>query len=94
MVSLSRLPRHPLFSRKEANKLILPEFDVPFCGGDCLATGNPALSSIPADVAPGFPNASAFKTFIVPKTGHGLNLEYSHEMTYHTAQKFLVGNGL
>ncbi|KAF2237155.1 hypothetical protein EV356DRAFT_442255 [Viridothelium virens] len=74
--------------------VITGERDVPFCGGDCLATGNPALPNIPDDVKPDFPNASVFKTFIVPASGHGLNLEYSHKTTYHVAQQFLNENGL
>jgi len=50
------------------------ERDIPYCGGDCLATGDPALPSIPAASKPYFPNAAVFEAFIVPGAGHGLNL--------------------
>lgn len=48
------------------------ERDIPFCGGNCLATGNPDLPSIPASSGMIFKNASAFEAYIVPKAGHGL----------------------
>jgi pimeloyl-ACP methyl ester carboxylesterase len=68
--------------------------DLPFCGGDCLATGDPALASIPAGVQKFLPAASRYETFIVPNAGHGLNYEYSHETTFQHISQFLVGNGL
>lgn len=71
-----------------------PERDIPYCGGDCLATGNPALASIPAASKMFFPNAQAFEAFIVPNAGHGLNLQYSHPLTYGTINNYLVQNGL
>jgi len=74
--------------------ILTGERDVPYCGGDCLATGNASLPNIPSSSTQYFPNASAFDVFIVPGAGHGLNLEYSHETTYHTAQQFLLQNGL
>lgn len=67
--------------------------DLPFCGGNCLATGDPSLSSIPAAVAQHFPQSHNFQTYIVPDSGHGLNLEYSHEITYQQISQFLLGNG-
>lgn len=67
--------------------------DVPFCGGNCLATGDPSVASIPAGVQKYLPAASPYETFIVPGAGHGLNLEYSHETTYQHVGQFLVGNG-
>ncbi|KAI1616062.1 Alpha/Beta hydrolase protein [Exophiala viscosa] len=67
--------------------------DLPYCGGNCLATGNPAISSIPAAVKEYFPDSSNFQSFIVPDSGHGLNLEYTHEITYQQISQFLVGNG-
>lgn len=74
--------------------IVTGERDLPFCGGDCLATGNPALASIPAASAGSFPNAAPFEAFIVPGSGHGLNLEYSHPTTYGTIFNFLAQNGL
>lgn len=70
------------------------ENDTPYCGGDCLATGNPALASIPAASKMFFPNAQNFEAFIVPGTGHGLNLAYSHPTTYGTMLNYLAQNGL
>lgn len=68
--------------------------DVAFCGGDCLATGDPALASIPAGVRNFLPAAKRFEAFIVPGAGHALNFEYSHETTFQKISQFLVGNGL
>lgn len=74
--------------------VITGEHDTPYCGGDCYATGNPALASIPAASKMFFPNAAPFEVSIVPGAGHGLNLEYSHPTTYGTILEFLSGNGL
>ena len=49
------------------------ERDIPFCGGDCYATGKPDLASIPAASAKAFPIAKVFNASIVPGAGHGLN---------------------
>lgn len=73
--------------------IVTGEHDTPYCGGDCYATGNPDLASIPAASAQFFPNAAPFDVFIVPGTGHGLNFEYSHPTTYSTILSFLSGNG-
>lgn len=67
--------------------------DVPFCGGDCLATGDPSIASIPAGVQAFVPNSKSYETFIVPKAGHGLNLEYSASETYQHIGNFLAANG-
>lgn len=74
--------------------VITGEHDTPYCGGDCYATGNPALASIPAASAMFLPNASPFEAFIVPGAGHGLNLQYTHPITYQTILNFLTQNGL
>lgn len=63
--------------------------DVPFCGGDCLLTGDPSLPNIPSSSKSNFPNAQDFQVVIVPEAGHGLNLEYSHEYTYQQMLEFL-----
>lgn len=67
--------------------------DIPFCGGNCLATGGVA-PSIPAQARSTLPNAKNFQAFIVPEAGHGLNLEYSHPLTYGTILNYLLQNGL
>ncbi|KAK5078699.1 hypothetical protein LTR64_002887 [Lithohypha guttulata] len=74
--------------------VITGEHDTPYCGGDCLATGNASLPSIPAASRMFLPNAAPFQAFIVPGSGHGLNFEYSHPTTYGTILNFLAQNGL
>lgn len=74
--------------------VITGEHDTPYCGGDCYATGNPALASIPAASKMFLPNAAPFEAFVVPGAGHGLNLQYTHSLTYGTILNFLAQNGL
>jgi pimeloyl-ACP methyl ester carboxylesterase len=71
--------------------VITGERDIPYCGGNCLATGEGPYPSIPAAVKQVFPNASDFEAFVVPSAGHGLNLEYSHPTTYAQILQFLAG---
>lgn len=66
--------------------------DVPFCGGDCNNTGDPSLPNIPSSSKKNFPSASEFEVVIVPETGHGLNLQYSHPFTYSQMLEFLSAN--
>lgn len=68
--------------------------DAIYCGGDCLATGDPALASIPAKSKMAFPAASAFETYIQPNSAHGINLHYNSTGAYHVIQKFLTAHGL
>lgn len=77
-----------------ANLLI--DNDVPYCGGNCMATGNPGLASVPADVMKSFPNvdASNFTTYIQPNTGHGINFHYNATGAYDVIQTFLSSKGL
>lgn len=65
--------------------------DLPFCGGDCLATGNASLPSIPAAVAMSFPNVPSnnFEAYIQPNTGHGINLHYNATGAYNVINEFL-----
>ena len=74
----------------------LTEHDVPYCGGDCLATGNPALASIPAGVQMNFPDlaASNFEAYVQPNTGHGINLHYNSTGAYDVIEEFLSAHGL
>lgn len=65
--------------------------DLPFCGGNCLATGNASLPSIPAAVAMNFPNVPSinFEAYIQPNTGHGINLHYNATGAYNVINEFL-----
>ena len=70
--------------------------DFIFCGGDCTPIGNPAMPrrSIPGEVARAFPAAKAFKAYIQPNTGHGINLHYNSTGAYKVMQEFLIAHGL
>ncbi|KAI4177132.1 MAG: hypothetical protein LQ343_000614 [Gyalolechia ehrenbergii] len=68
--------------------------DAVYCGGDCLATGDPALASIPAKSKMAFPAASAFEAYIQPNTAHGINLHYNSTGAYNVIQRFLKAQGL
>lgn len=75
--------------------VITGEKDLPFCGGDCRATGDESSNATIVDaVNQFFPNATAFDAFLVPAAGHALNLEYSHNTTYRYISQFLQTNGL
>lgn len=67
--------------------------DVPFCGGDCFATGTDD-ASIPAQAAPLFPNTTAFEAYIQPNTAHGLTPHYNSTAGYEYIQSWLAGHGL
>lgn len=74
--------------------VVTGERDVPFCGGSCL-NGAPNGSSIPAQAQKTFTSTN-ISTEIIPGAGHGLNLEYSHPMTYKAVNDFFamkVGGG-
>lgn len=66
--------------------------DVPFCGGDCLATGG-SSASIPAAAEKAFPSAKSFDAFIQPDTGHGLNFHYNATAGYKQITDFLDRQG-
>ena len=70
--------------------------DLPFCGGDCLATGDPDLPSIPAAAKKSFPNVpeGKFEAYIQPATGHGLNFNYNQTGAYRVLNEFLGARGL
>ena len=59
-----------------------------------MATGDPALPSIPAVVGMAFPAASAFEAYIQPNTGHGINVHYNATAAYRIIQEFLDTHGL
>lgn len=48
--------------------------DLPFCGGDCLITGDSSLPNFLEISREYFPNASKFEAVVVGEAGHGLNL--------------------
>lgn len=69
--------------------------DLPFVGGDCFATGNESISSIPAIVKAGFPHVALdnFAAHIQPNTGHGINLHYNATGAYAVMNTFLNAKG-
>lgn len=67
--------------------------DVPFCGGDCTATGGTA-ASIPAITRVVFPLVKKFSAYIQPNTGHGLNFHYNATAGYKQIADFLQQQGL
>ena len=70
--------------------------DLPFCGGDCLNTGNASIPSTPAVVKKGFPYLASenFTVYIQPNTGHGINLHYNATGAYSVINRFLDAKGL
>ncbi|KAK5102261.1 hypothetical protein LTR70_000047 [Exophiala xenobiotica] len=74
--------------------VVTGERDIPFCGGNCFATGDPEIASIPAASQKLFPAASSFEVSIISGAGHGLNLHYTHPTTYGTMQNFLLQHSL
>ena len=84
--------RHPLHSsRAVANAGV--EYDLPYCGADCLNTGGKG-SSIPAAVKMAYPQAKNFETKIQPDTGHGLNFHYNATGTYNCIADYLKRQSL
>ncbi|KAL8689961.1 MAG: hypothetical protein Q9224_004518 [Gallowayella concinna] len=68
--------------------------DAIYCGGDCLATGDPALASIPAKSKMAFPLARTFEAYIQPDTAHAINLHYNSTAAFNVIQRFLTREGL
>lgn len=70
--------------------------DLPYCGGNCFATGNASLPSIPAAAAMNFPMVPSgdFTAYIQPNSGHGINLHYNATGAYDVIQTFLQSKGL
>jgi pimeloyl-ACP methyl ester carboxylesterase len=65
-----------------------------FCGGDCLATGDPNVPSIPATMRQNLPNASPFEVIIQPNTGHLVNLHFNATGAFNAINNFLESNHL
>jgi pimeloyl-ACP methyl ester carboxylesterase len=74
--------------------VVTGERDLPFCGGDCYATGDPNVHSIPDAVKAVFPKASKFNATVVPGGGHALNMEYGHDVMFQQMNDFLAQSGL
>lgn len=70
--------------------------DLPFCGVNCLDTGNASIPSIPQTVKRSFPRVAAenFTAYIQPHTGHGISLHYNATGAYNVINKFLRAHGL
>ena len=72
--------------------IITGEWDLPFCGGNCYATGDPEVPDIPSLSRAAVSAAEPFEVVIVKGAGHGLNFEYSHEKTYEDVNNFFLKN--
>jgi pimeloyl-ACP methyl ester carboxylesterase len=83
---------HGVSSFKGPVLVITGERDLPFCGGDCLATNN-GFGSIPGAAQEVFANVTV-QVQIVRDAGHGLNYEYRAQDTFAKMIKFLDGVGL
>lgn len=73
--------------------IITGQYDVPFCGGNCLAAPT-GYTSIPETSKMYLPNASPFKVDIVMGAGHGLNYQYTHPTTYKDILDFFASSGV
>ncbi|KAI9670581.1 MAG: hypothetical protein M1831_005801 [Alyxoria varia] len=73
--------------------VVTGEYDLPYCGADCLNTGGKG-SSIPAAVKMAYPQAKNFETSIQPATGHGLNFHYNATGTYNSIAGYLKRQNL
>lgn len=62
--------------------------DLPYCGGDCLATGGSG-DSIPAAAKMAFADAKDFTAYIQPSSGHGINFHYNATGAYNVIQTYL-----
>ncbi|KAH7026471.1 Alpha/Beta hydrolase protein [Microdochium trichocladiopsis] len=65
--------------------IITGDYDIPFCGGNCT-TPDSTFLDVSASL---LKNSSHFETFVVPESGHGLNLEYTWPTTYGKILDFL-----
>lgn len=64
--------------------------DLPYCGGDCVNTGNPSLPNLGAAVSKNFPKAKSFESYTQPNTGHGINFHYNSTAAYVVIQNWLA----
>ncbi|KAK5688288.1 hypothetical protein LTS10_000266 [Elasticomyces elasticus] len=68
--------------------IVTGERDTPYCGGNCYALS----PSIPQLAFATIPDAKNPQAVVIPNAGHGLNLEYSHPLTYKTINDYFVQN--
>ncbi|KAK4961852.1 hypothetical protein LTR10_002344 [Elasticomyces elasticus] len=61
--------------------LMAADTDLIFCQSDCVG--------IVDQLAPFFPAAAPFQTYVQPRTGHGMNLHYNATAMYGVVNKFL-----
>ncbi|CAF9906546.1 MAG: hypothetical protein GOMPHAMPRED_004777 [Gomphillus americanus] len=70
--------------------VITGDQDTPFCGGNCLATGDPMVPSVISTTQKSFPNVPAgnFLAYVQPNTGHALNFHYNATGAYSVINSF------
>lgn len=90
LLTLGSLPMQNMY--RGPVMVITGQHDLPYCGGDCLATGG-AASSIPATVQKNFPSTN-ITTVVQPATGHGINFHYNSTAAYDVMNHYLNGKGL
>ncbi|KAI9648420.1 hypothetical protein NHQ30_003054 [Ciborinia camelliae] len=75
--------------------VITGDYDLPYCGLDCRATGR-VEASMAAMVSSNFPNVGPgdFESYIQPNTGHGINMHYNATAAYRVWLDWLGGKGL
>lgn len=86
LLTIGGIPKQSRFTGPAL--IITGSNDLPFCGGDCLATGGTEIS-IPAAAKVAFPSVKAFSAVLQPNTGHGLNLHYNATGGYKQIADFL-----
>lgn len=73
--------------------VVTGDYDLPYCGGNCSATGG-AAASVPAGVSKNFPNATSFEAYIQPDSGHGINFHYNATGAYNVIANWLGSHNL
>ncbi len=70
--------------------------DLPFCGGDCTATGDPSVPNIPSVEQKLFPKVPKenYVTVLQPDTAHGLTVHYNQTAGFDVLNEFFNSKGL
>ena len=63
---------------------VVGELDNVFCATSCLEAGSPAFAE-----AARYPNAPSFQTFVLPRTGHAINLHRGARVWFTAARAWL-----
>ncbi|RFU35764.1 hypothetical protein B7463_g541, partial [Scytalidium lignicola] len=94
-ISPISFPSFSVSTRKPSNNADI-DADLPFCGGDCLTTGQKGVSSIPAMVKTNFPKVADhdFVPYVQPNTAHGNNFHYNATAGYRVMQNFFHSKNL